>query len=328
VNPSRKKIAPNILLLSAVSFLNDLSSEMIMPILPFFLTLLGGAGQVVGLVGGLRDSISSILKVFSGYWSDKTGKRKIFVYGGYIISAVFKALMAVCKSWPSAVVFSSLERTGKGLRTAARDAIIADSMPTGRGKGFGVHRAFDSVGAILGAVVALALYRFLGMSFKIIILIAGLLGFVSLAPLYFVKEGLPKPQKVTLKMGIRTLPRPLRLFIIISGVFALGNFSYMFFIMRAQEFFADKLSVAAPILLYVLFNIFYSGLAVPLGAVSDKVGREKVIIFGYLMFSVTAVGFVIFNSSAAFIVLFALYGVVYAAVDGNQRACLIWLRSI
>jgi MFS family permease len=320
VNPSRRKIAPNVLLLSAVSFLNDLSSEMIMPILPFFLTSLGGAGEVIGLVGGLRDSISSILKVFSGYWSDKTGKRKVFVYSGYAISAVFKALMAVCKTWPSAVVFSSLERTGKGLRTAARDAIIADSMPTGRGKGFGVHRAFDSVGAILGAMVALALYRFLGMSFKIIILIAGLIGFVSLAPLYFVKEGPPKPQKVTLKMGIRTLSKPLRLFIIISGVFALGNFSYMFFIMRAQELFSGRLAVAAPILLYILFNIFYSGLAVPLGAITDKIGREKVIIFGYLMFSVTAAGFVVFNSLAAFIVLFALYGVVYAAVDGNQRA--------
>lgn len=319
-NKSDRKIAPNVLLLSAVSFLNDLSSEMIMPILPFFLTSLGGAGEVVGLVGGLQDSISSILKVFSGYWSDKTGKRKIFIYGGYAISALFKALMAVCKTWPSAVVFSSLERTGKGLRTAARDAIIAESMSTGRGKGFGVHRAFDSVGAIFGAIVAFILYRFLGLGFKTIILIAGLLGFISLVPLYFVKEGTSKPQKVTLKMGIKALPKPLRLFIVVSGVFALGNFSYMFFIMRVQGFFAGKLSVAAPILLYVLFNIFYSGLAVPLGAVSDKIGREKVIIFGYLMFSVTAAGFVVFNSPAAFIVLFALYGVMYAAVDGNQRA--------
>jgi MFS family permease len=320
-NQSRRKIAPNVLLLSAVSFLNDLSSEMIMPILPMFLTSLGGAGEVVGLAGGLRDSISSILKVFSGYWSDKTGRRKVFVYGGYAISAVFKVLMAVSRAWPSAVTFSSLERTGKGLRTAPRDAIIADSMPAGRGKGFGVHRAFDSVGAILGSVVALVLIRYLGLSFKTIILIAGLIGFVSLAPLHFVKEGRAQPQKVTLKMGIRALPKPLRLFILISGVFALGNFSYMFFIMRSQELFANRLSkVEAPILLYILFNIFYSVLAVPLGAITDKIGREKVIIFGYLMFFVTTAGFVIFNSLAAFIVLFALYGVVYAAVDGNQRA--------
>ncbi len=317
---SRSKIAPNVLLLSIVSFLNDLSSEMIMPILPMFLTSLGGAGEVVGMVGGLRDSISSILKVFSGYWSDKTGKRKVFVYGGYAISSVFKMLLAICRTWPSAMVFSSLERVGKGLRTAARDAIIADSMPTGRGRGFGVHRAIDTMGAILGAIVALVLYWFMGMSFKAIILIAGLLGFISLAPLYFVKESQSKPQMVTLRMGIKTLPKPLRLFIVVSGVFALGNFSYMFFILRTQQFFSDKFSVAAPILLYVLFNIFCSGLAVPLGTISDKIGREKVIIFGYLMFSVTSVGFVFFNSVGAFIVLFALYGVMNAAVDGNQRA--------
>jgi MFS family permease len=319
-NQSQRKIAPNVLLLSAVSFLNDLSSEMIMPILPMFLTLLGGTGEIVGLVGGLRDSISSILKVLSGYWSDKTGKRKVFVYSGYAISAVFKVLLAACRAWPSAVVFSSLERTGKGLRTAARDTIIADSMPTGRGKGFGVHRAVETLGAILGAIVALILYRFLGMDFKAIILIAGLLGFISLVPLYFVKEGKSKPQKVTLKMGMQALPGPLRLFIVISSIFALGNFSYMFFIMRAQGFFAGKLSVTAPILLYVLFNVFYSGLAVPLGTISDTIGRETVIIFGYLMFSMTAIGFVLFNSLGAFIVLFALYGIMYAAVDGNQRA--------
>ncbi|MCJ7778350.1 MAG: MFS transporter, partial [Sedimentisphaerales bacterium] len=196
---------------------------MIMPILPMFLTSLGGAGEVVGMVGGLRDSISSILKVFSGYWSDKTGKRKVFVYGGYAISAVFKVLLAICRTWPSAMVFSSLERVGKGLRTAARDAIIADSMPTGRGRGFGVHRAIETGGAILGAIVALILYQFMGFGFKTIILIAGLLGFVSLVPLYFVKEGQMRPQKVTLKMGIMALPKPLRLFIVVSGVFALGN---------------------------------------------------------------------------------------------------------
>jgi len=319
-NAPHKQIAPNVILLSAVSFLNDLSSEMIMPILPMFLASLGGTGQVIGIVGGLRDSISSILKVLSGYWSDKTGKRKVFVYGGYAISAVFKILLAICRAWPSAMVFSSLERVGKGLRTAARDAIIADSMPTRRGKGFGVHRAIETVGAILGAIVALILYKFLGMDFKAIILIAGLLGFISLVPLYFVKEGQAQPQKVTLKMGMRTLPGPLRLFIAISSIFALGNFGYMFFILRAQEHFEGRLSVAAPILLYVLFNIFYSALAVPLGGVSDRIRREKVIIFGYLVFSLTAAGFVIFNSLAAFTVLFALYGVMYAAVDGNQRA--------
>jgi MFS family permease len=121
-------------------------------------------------------------------------------------------------------------------------------------------------------------------------------------------------------MGIKTLSGPLKSFILISSVFALGNFGYMFFVLRAQQFFTGKLSVAAPILLYVLFNIFYSALAVPFGIVSDKIGREKVIIFGYLAFSATCFGFAVFDSLPAFIGLFALYGVMFAAIDGNQRA--------
>ncbi len=319
-NAARKGIAPNVILLGIVSFLNDLSSEMIMPILPMFLKSLGSTGEVIGLVGGLRDSVSSILKVFCGYLSDKTGKRKIFVYAGYFTSTIFKLLLAISSTWPIAVAFSSLERVGKGLRTAARDAIIAESMTTQRGKGFGIHRVFDTVGAILGSVVAFCLYWFSGFGFKTIIIVASLLGFVSLVPLRFVRESESKPQDVTLKMGLRGLSMPLKLFIVVSSVFALGNFSYMFFILKAQQHFPGRLSVAAPILLYVLFNIFYSAFAVPFGAISDKIGRQKVIIFGYIMFSATSIGFVFVHSLGGFVVLFAVYGLMYAAVDGNQRA--------
>ncbi len=127
-NTPRKGLSPNVILLSIVSFLNDLSSEMIMPILPMFLQALGGGGETIGLVGGLRDAVSNILKIFCGYWSDKTGQRKIFVYGGYFVSSIFKLLLATSKAWPSAVLYSGLERVGKGLRTAPRDAIIAESM--------------------------------------------------------------------------------------------------------------------------------------------------------------------------------------------------------
>lgn len=141
----------NVIILSIVSFLNDLSSEMIMPILPMFLESLNASGAIIGLVGGLRESVSSIMKVLCGYWSDKTGKRKIFVYAGYATSSVFKLFLGFSKTPASAVVFSSMERTGKGLRTAARDAIIADSVAaTHRGKGFGIHRGLETIGAILG----------------------------------------------------------------------------------------------------------------------------------------------------------------------------------
>jgi len=320
-NNGQKNGYRNIILLSAVSFFNDLSSEIIMPILPMFLQSLGATGEIIGLVGGLRESISSILKVVCGYWSDKTGKRKVFVYAGYATSTLFKVLLAFSRVWQSAVAFSSLERVGKGLRTAARDAIIAESITTQRGKAFGVHRAVETVGAILGAFAAFMLFWFFGMKFGSIIFVAAVAGVASLIPLYFVREtGSPPRQNVAIKLGIGTLPGPLRLFIVIAGIFALGEFSYMFFVMRVQHFFEGRLAVAAPILLYVLFNIFYSALAVPFGIISDKIGRVKVIMFGYLMFSVTSVGFIFADSLWVFVLLFAIYGVMFAAIDGNQRA--------
>ena len=321
------KISTNVILLGIVSFLNDLSSEMIMPILPMFITALGGGSIVVGLIGGLRDSISSILKVICGYWSDKTGKRKIFVSSGYLISSIFKLFLAFSQIWYHVLLFASLERVGKGLRTAPRDAIIADSMPKERGKGFGIHRSLDTFGAILGSILVFLLFWFLNFSFKIIILIASAIAFTSLIPLYFVSERKRKPQNISLNISLRTLPKSLKLFIVISTLFALSNFSYMFFILRAQEFFTGKSAIGIPILLYVLFNIFYAVFAVPFGTLSDKIGRKKVIVFGYLLFSLTSFGFAFANSLPFFIVLFALYGMVYAIVDGNQRAFVSDLAS-
>jgi MFS family permease len=324
-----KGLGINILLLGIVSFLNDVSSEMIMPILPMFIKSLGGAGLAVGLAGGLRDSIPSILNVLAGYWSDKTGKRKIFISAGYLVSSVFKLFLTFSRTWHQAAIFSGLERTGKGLRTAARDAIIAESAGTQRGKGFGIHRAFDSSGAILGSVIAFILSGVFGLDFKLVILIAGIIAFASLVPLRFVKEGGGRSPETSQKTGLpptkilgglRELPRPLKLFVASAGVFALGNFSYMFFILKAQGTFTDKLSIAAPILLYILFNIFYAGFAVPFGSLSDRIGRKKVIILGYLLFSLTSFGFACLHSLPAFVILFAIYGIAYAAVDANQRA--------
>jgi MFS family permease len=311
----------NVIILSIVSFLNDLSSEMIMPILPMFLESLNASGAIIGLVGGLRESVSSIMKVLCGYWSDKTGKRKIFVYAGYATSSVFKLFLGFSKTPASAVVFSSMERTGKGLRTAARDAIIADSVAaTQRGKGFGIHRGLETIGAILGALLSFVFLQFAGLTFKNIILIAAVAGLASLVPLRFVRE--PETQRLNakLKFGLAILPKPLKLFILVATVFAFGNFSYMFFILRAQHLFTDKASVTAPILLYVLFNIFYSALAIPLGSISDKIGRPAVLIFGFGLFAVVSFGFIFCNSLWLAIILFALYGVVFAAVDGTERA--------
>jgi len=333
-NKYLKGISTNILLLGIVSFLNDLSSEMIMPILPIFIIALGGAGFIVGLIGGLQDSISSILKVFSGYWSDRIGKRKIFVSSGYLTSAAFKLLLSFSAIWQHILIFASFERVGKGLRTAPRDAIIADSMPEARGKGFGIHRALDTSGAIAGSVIVLLLLLFFWFDleqiayqigfYKSIIVIAAIVAFLSLVPLHFVKEGKREPQEVKLQISLKKLPKQLKLFVTVATLFALANFTYMFFVLRATDAFMPimpvKESIALAILLYVLFNAFYALLAIPFGTLSDRIGRSKVLIFGYVLFSVTCLGFAFFDSLAAFLILFPLYGVVYAMIDGNQRA--------
>ena len=317
---SFKNIGINIILLGIVSFLNDASSEMIMPILPLFIASLGGTGIIIGLIGGIRDSVSSLLKVICGYWSDKTGKRKIFVFSGYMTSALFKLLLSFSTIWQHVLIFSGLERVGKGIRTAPRDAIIADSMPEKRGKGFGIHRALDTAGAILGSVFAFLLIWYGALNFNIIILIAACIAFLSFIPLLFVKEIKRKKQDISFKVSIKAMPRSLKYFLVVSIVFSLGNFSYMFFILRSQTLFSGEMSVAGPILLYILFNVFYAGFAIPFGLLSDKIGRKKVLIMGYLLFSVTTAGFALFSSLHMAIVLFALYGIVYAIVDGNQRA--------
>ena len=310
----------NVFLLGVVSLVNDFSSEMIMPILPMFISALGGGGLVIGLIAGLRESISSILKVFFGYWSDKAGKRKIFIYSGYLTSSFFKLFLALSKTWQHILVFAGLERIGKGLRSAAIDSVVAESMPKQKGEGFGIHRTLDTSGAILGSVAAFILFWFLGAEFKTIILIAAVVSFFSLIPFYFVKERKRKPQNISLKISLKELSKPLRAFILISGVFALANFSYMFFILRAQGIFTGRLAIGVPIFLYILFNVFYAVFAVPFGVFSDKFGRKKTIILGYGLFSITCLGFIFFNSLTAFIVLFAVYGIVHALIEGNQRA--------
>ncbi len=332
-----KGIGVNVILLGIVSFLNDLSSEMIIPILPMFISVLGGTLFVMGVIGGLQDSISSILKVISGYWSDRIGRRKIFVTSGYLTSAFFKLLLSCSYLWQHVLLFASFERVGKGLRTAPRDAIIADSMPEAHGKGFGIHRALDTAGAIIGSLTVLILLllsafhleeRAEQVSFyQFIIFIAAIIAFGSVLPLYFVKETGKRPkeeERLSLHISISRLPKQLKMFIMVATLFGLANFTNMFFIFRAEQSFSAIMPVTESIVLtlalYVFYNIFYAAFAIPFGTLSDRIGRRKVLTMGYFLFALTCFGFAFADSLYAFAVLFPLYGIVYAMVDGNQRA--------
>ena len=309
------------LLLGFTSFLTDTSSEMIMPILPFFISTLGGTALIVGLIGGLEESVSSILKVIAGYWSDKIGKRKRFVYSGYTASAVSKVFLSFSTIWQHVLILKPIERIGKGLRTAPRDAIIADYTDKEiRGKAFGLHRTLDTGGAILGSTLALILFWFMGLEFSTIIFIGAIIAVLALIPLYPVKEKKTEPKKTNWKVSFTNLPTSLRLFIVIASLFSLGNFTYMFYILRAEQLFTGRLAFAAPILLYIWFNIIFAAFSTPSGMLSDKIGRRSVLLIGYSLFGLTTLLFALPPSLISLVILFALYGLVFALTEGNQRA--------
>jgi MFS family permease len=316
-----EKNQKNIFWLGLVSFINDTSSKMILPILPLFIKEIGGAGLAVGLISGLGESVASLLQMLAGFWSDKLGKRKPFVVLGYLISAIAKILFTFSKIWPQVLILRTTERFGKGLRAAPRDAILAASTEKWeRGKGFGIHRAMDSGGAVLGGILAFVLFWYLGFSFKSIFLAAGIIAFLALSPLALVTEKSQEKKLTTLKIGLKGLPKSLKLFIILATLFALGNFSYMFFVLKSEAYFAGKLAVGIPIILYILYQTSYTLFAIPAGILSDKIGRRYVLLAGYALFGLVCLGFVISESLMFLIILFILFGLNYALVNATERA--------
>ncbi|HEC81951.1 MAG TPA: MFS transporter, partial [Thermoplasmatales archaeon] len=182
------------------------------------------------------------------------------------------------------------------------------------------HRTLDTLGAILGAVLAFVFLWYLGLNYKTILLIAAGLSILSLIPLLWVKEKRKKKTTTLFHLTLIGLPKSLKMFILVAALFSLSNISYMFFIRRAQLLFTETSAMAMPVLLYVVFNIFYAAFAIPFGTLSDRFGRKKILITGYILFSLVCLGFALLNTFTYFLLLFALYGLVYAIVDGNQRA--------
>ncbi|MDF1557576.1 MAG: MFS transporter [ANME-2 cluster archaeon] len=309
-----------------MSLFTDIASEMLYPIIPLFLTLVLGAPMaLVGLIEGLAESSANILKVLSGWYSDKTKKRKPFVIAGYSISAISKPLMAMAYGWPLVLVARLMDRTGKGLRTSARDALIADSSDIEHmGRSFGLHRSMDTIGAVAGPLIALGILYLSGDNYRVVFLAAFIPGLLSiLLVTFFVSE---RKRHVTERISFKLshFSRDYKVFLLISAIFALGNSSNVFLILRAENL---GFSVYMVILSYILFNIVSSLGSFPLGTLSDRWGRRNILSAGFIVFGFVYFGFAWVQQSIYIWPLFMIYGLYEALTEGSGKAYVVDLVS-
>lgn len=310
----------NVYLLGLVSLLTDLSSEMVFPLVPFFLTVeLGGTAFLFGLFEGARESVASLLKVFSGHWSDRLGRRKALVVSGYGLSGLTKAVIPFVPGWPELMAAGVGERVGKGLRDAPRDALLAETATARRrGRVFGFHRLADTLGAVLGPLVAFVLLAEFGLPFRQIFLIAVGPALAAAALTFFLREKRGEKAEVpSLRVGFASLSRELRAFVLIATVFSLGHFSVLFLLLRVV---GVGLTEEVGLLFYLAFNLVYAFVAFPTGILSDRIGRAPVILVGYLLFAAMAAGFLFLEAAWQVLLLFGVYGLSFAFVNGVERA--------
>ncbi len=326
---------PNVFYLGVVSFLTDVSSEMIFTLVPLFLANVLGCGtMVIGLVGGISESADALLRIFSGWISDRIGKRKILAVVGYSISTIAKPFMYLASTWGLVLGVRFSDRVGKGFRSSSRDALIADSSSASeRGKSFGFHRMMDTSGAVVGLVIAaIVIFMFQGSGLELnlntyrqLVLIGIIPAAVAVFVLVrFVRErrsdqtpGVGHRPSFNLFQMVRTFDTRFKIFLVVMAIFTLGNSSDFFVILRAQDM---DFSVLQIVIMLIVFNAAYAAVSLPAGKLSDRLGRKKVIVLGWSIYAGIYLGFALTSAVWQVWLLFAGYGVYYGLVEGVARA--------
>ncbi|MFA6273745.1 MAG: MFS transporter [Candidatus Paceibacterota bacterium] len=316
-------VHPDVLKLGAVSFLTDISSEAIFSVFSMFFTIVAGASAaLLGIIEGISDFSASSLDYFAGWLSDKSGKRKKLTLFGYGFSALAKVILLFANSVALLASFRIIERLGKSFRGPPRDAWLSSVADgSNRGYAFGVHKALDKAGAILGPLVAYALLSFLGQgkgTFKILFIFAVVMAVLAVVVLYFMKDkpGIPHERENIFKAW-KTLNKGFRLYLIPAGIFSLAYFSFGFLLLRA---YTVGFAIKDVVLLYALFNVAFVIVSAPIGKLGDLIGRKSILISGYLIYIIMSIGFIFATEKWQVIVLFILFGIFYSIDEAQNKA--------
>jgi MFS family permease len=323
-------LPPNVLALSLVSLLNDTSSEIIYPLLPAFLALtLGASPFAIGLIEGFAESVASLLKLFSGYLSDKFGTRKLPVFMGYSLAAITRPLLAFVTSWPQVLFVRMSDRVGKGIRGAPRDALIAAGVPPEkRGLAFGFNRAADHLGAVLGPVAAFILLSFIAVDpakpaayeYQRVFLYASIpVVFGIFVIVFFVREDTKPVEGVNnrIRFSLREFDGNFKRFLIVIAVFTLSNSTDAFLLLRAAE---SGISAAVLPLLWMVLHLSKVVSSLIGGDLSDRVGRRTMIFAGWIVYALVYTGFAFVGAAWQVWVLFIIYGVYFGLTEGVEKA--------
>ncbi|MEN2984390.1 MAG: MFS transporter, partial [Dictyoglomaceae bacterium] len=295
---------------------------------------LGAGPSILGFVEGIAESLASLLKVYSGYISDKVQKRKPLAILGYSFSSVGKVILYLAENWVGIFIGRFIDRFGKGIRTAPRDAIIAESSKEKeRGKSFGLHRAMDTIGAVLGVALAIYIIKNFNLDetsslkeyipvFKSIILFSLIPALLGVGILFLLKEtGKSSPRGNLPSLKWKKLDPKLRAFLIFTFIFTLGNSSNQFLLLRAKTI-EENIKITTVLSLYLLYNVIYAIFSFPAGYISDKIGRKRVLVLGYLFYGLVYLGFAIANKFNVLVYLFAAYGLYIAFTEGVEKALI------